>query len=829
MHTKSRRLIQARHIRTPGACTSVTTTSPVTLAEAPVQGARTQCASQAPQTHDPAATPVEAQRAPLRNRARELVKGITAIGVVAIYGAMLPAKAGAYATIGPEPEPGSPGLPDGRVYAQVSPQNKSGSEAGGLIDKLASPVMLAGNDGDSVLYSDDGPIGNSATGVQDWTVARHVGAIWENDGLLPPAPGVPQTFRTTYPRQFALSADLSKVLFIPPADGPPYVSGETAFGNHAPGEDAAELFVHAIGAETTTWLGAPAITNALPAPLETIQNSPFYNDSTGAMAGASADLSTVYFDFAGTLTPADSEPNASLGDISRTQVLTTSPEPAGDSGFYEWHEGTLTSAGVLPNGSLDPYGAVSAATPTNSASFTGASLDNQVSESGNAAFFVSPAPESGSGRPSELYVRETGPSGAQRTVLVSRDTLLPDEVEGLPAPAPTGPIGIQSSLRPGKHAPSYVYASRDGERAFFTSTDALTRDAPTDTSGKFYEFNLNTETLTYLPGITPPTEEAGSPSTAQIVASTADGSRFFFEKLVGREQDKEQLPVEVDMYADGVITPIVALSGVPVEGISVARTDTDGSVLVFQTTDPLPGFNDGGTNAYGGTSEPNSEIFRYEAASNSLSCLSCARPDIAPHSEPRIDSSYFSKNLFEEEGTAFSGLGVSADGSRVFFDTSEALVPWDKDGTRDVYEWENGKLYLISSGASGEESFFGDNSSNGSDVFFSTAQGLNPGDTDGAYDVYDARVPRPEDTVPAATACEGEVCRGGPPPMPQLLESPASATFSGLGNPAPRPALTPATAKKATRKTVKCKKGTTLKHRRCVKRKVKKSSRKGRS
>jgi hypothetical protein len=102
-----------------------------------------------------------------------------------------------------------------------------------------------------------------------------------------------------------------------------------------------------------------------------------------------------------------------------------------------------------------------------------------------------------------------------------------------------------------------------------------------------------------------------------------------------------------------------------------------------------------------------------------------------------------------------------------------------------VYEWENGTVYPISSGKSPENSYFLDSSENGDDVFFATAEGLVPGDTDGAYDVYDARVPHPGDNPPpAAVPCEGSVCQG-PSDVPAALTPPASATFSGLGNAAP--------------------------------------------
>jgi hypothetical protein len=129
-----------------------------------------------------------------------------------------------------------------------------------------------------------------------------------------------------------------------------------------------------------------------------------------------------------------------------------------------------------------------------------------------------------------------------------------------------------------------------------------------------------------------------------------------------------------------------------------------------------------------------------------------------------------------------SDRSISEDGSRVFFDTSTPLVPADTNGVRDAYAWEDGVIHLISTGVSSRESFFGDNSPSGNDVFFSTAEGLSPGDTDEGYDVYDARIPRPGDQpIPAVVPCEGEVCQG-PPSVPQLLSPPASEVFDGAGN-----------------------------------------------
>ena len=95
-------------------------------------------------------------------------------------------------------------------------------------------------------------------------------------------------------------------------------------------------------------------------------------------------------------------------------------------------------------------------------------LQNQVSEDGHAAFFISPDPGSESGRPSELYVRLTAADGTKLTELVSRDLLLP-ESGGQPAGAPTGIPHLVTQHE--------FFASPDGSHTFFESMDQLTPDA----------------------------------------------------------------------------------------------------------------------------------------------------------------------------------------------------------------------------------------------------------------------------------------------------------------------------------------------------------------
>ena len=57
-----------------------------------------------------------------------------------------------------------------------------------------------------------------------------------------------------------------------------------------------------------------------------------------------------------------------------------------------------------------------------------------------------------------------------------------------------------------------------------------------------------------------------------------------------------------------------------------------------------------------------------------------------------------------------------SDAGQVFFDTPNALLPSDSDGTSDVYEYENGQLSLISDGDDPQGAKYVDNTADGSNV-----------------------------------------------------------------------------------------------------------------
>ena len=81
---------------------------------------------------------------------------------------------------------------------------------------------------------------------------------------------------------------------------------------------------------------------------------------------------------------------------------------------------------------------------------------------------------------------------------------------------------------------------------------------------------------------------------------------------------------------------------------------------------------------------------------------------------------------------------VSTDGTRVFFETTEALPgTGDSDTANDVYERANGILRLVSGGTSNQPAFFGGATPDGSRVWFTTDEALLPADTDTADDLYE--------------------------------------------------------------------------------------------
>jgi DNA-binding beta-propeller fold protein YncE len=255
-----------------------------------------------------------------------------------------------------------------------------------------------------------------------------------------------------------------------------------------------------------------------------------------------------------------------------------------------------------------------------------------------------------------------------------------------------------------------------------------------------------------------------------------------------------------------------------------ARVSPDGTWLTFMSDRSLTGYDN--RDAHSG--KPDEEVYLYDSRTEKLACASCdptaARPDgieAGGRSDRLITtgmwqrSAWLAANIpgwtpYESEAARYHSRFLSNDG-RLFFNSSDALVPQDVNNQEDVYEWEpagvggcspsapgfepatGGCVALISSGTSSDESAFLDASENGSDVFFLTSEKLVSQDVDTAQDVYDAHVCGAEGVpcTPQAAAppecANADSCRSAPSPQPGVFGAPASATFSGPANAAPPP------------------------------------------
>jgi hypothetical protein len=680
----------------------------------------------------------------------------------------VPAVSKAYAVAEDPAVYSSSGLPNGRVYEQVSPANTDGNEAGFGTSPYDVGVLehygVAAPDGAAVLFEGTGGMGESPWGASQWFVASKESSGWSTRAIAPRAQQTLGEVGGLLGAKFDgvdPSEDLSHTLIEPGRETlAPLVS------DYCPEEPAAQLYL--AGSDpliAATWLEHPLIQS----PESPIINCNYYRG--GVAAGGNSDFSVVYFTYPGALLRQDASRASHAGSGEEVEAW----------GFYEYREGKLRAAGVLPDNELDSFGAVPAASGHGRSR-----VGNEVSENGERAFFVSPDPascEEAGGQndcavdPPELYVRE----GGEKTVLVSEDVLSGG------GPAPTGVVQmpnptVQVGARPDG---SYVFASADGSHAFFQSVDCLTEAALNGGACggglKTYDFDLETSVLSYLPGV-----------VGEIVATNRTGSVLAFVRPEGGGK-----PAELSLWSAGSVTPVTQLPAP--SSVPEARVANDGGVLVFSTASQLSSsFNSGGFE----------EIYRYDVASNALGCVSCAPAGVKPRGNAWFSDLYAGETF--EYNEPIVGMrddrGVSAEGSEIFFDSPDPLVAGDTNTDspelpleeearapqgRDVYEWDDGVVSLISSGKSARSSFLLDSSENGDDVFFTTDESLAAGDDqDGGYVVYDARVPEPGEKLAASGECGGSGCQGASRSQ-SLVTPPASASFSGLGNPAVEPASGP--------------------------------------
>ncbi len=254
-------------------------------------------------------------------------------------------------------------------------------------------------------------------------------------------------------------------------------------------------------------------------------------------------------------------------------------------------------------------------------------------------------------------------------------------------------------------------ASTDGSKAFFTKGDLYVYDV---TSGQATDLTPGVDVLGVV-GTSDDGEYVYYVDSAYNLKLWHDGGTTLIATL--SEEDDHHVAPFVEGGPNGDWQPEI--------DEHTAQVTPDGHSLVFMSNRSLTGYD----NEYMG--KRLDEVFDYETEPGELRCVSCDPAGKAP-----VPTEF---DTYREDG----GLGgfipisirsqtytpqvVSADGSRVFFDSGQPLVPQDSNGWLDVYEWERegsgtcrerqGCVYLLSGGADPEDSYLLGIGASGDDAF----------------------------------------------------------------------------------------------------------------
>jgi hypothetical protein len=377
----------------------------------------------------------------------------------------------------------------------------------------------------------------------------------------------------------------------------------------------------------------------------------------------------------------------------------------------------------------------------------------------------------------------------------------------------------------------FLGASQDGSKVFLTGS-----------GGKLYMDVIDREHGQEAVSETVPIAPAGQTNT--YLRSSDDGSHMYFNSTgvlaankngntpaEEAQQGKPNLYVYDTLSKETVFIAQTLLGSVPFRGETIPQAQVNGCPSAELKETVEPGCEGGRFFVFASTakltpddSSPAQQVFEYDAKSGRLARVSTGEDGYDENGNGGVFGASIAAPYFEGGISTQAELfetakrAVSDDGSTVVFSTSTPLSPravndqQSGQGPLDVYESHEGRVSLISTGHSSSSDYQPTITPSGRDIFFTSTENILPRKSDGLNGLWDARIDGgfPRELVPPG-GCNGDACQG-PPSVPNLLAAPASATFSGLGNPAapvPTPVVKP------------CRKGYIKKRAGCVKRKKK--------
>ena len=254
----------------------------------------------------------------------------------------------------------------------------------------------------------------------------------------------------------------------------------------------------------------------------------------------------------------------------------------------------------------------------------------------------------------------------------------------------TTPIAISrvAGADPGNDTGSILnWVTPDGRYVFFQSHARLTEDAPAffPVNDAVYRYDTETDELVYI-GLKEQLFSFG------FLGASKDGQTVYLTGSFGSAAE-----AKTTVWHNGV-TKVIANENLRSEQASMTL---NGRFFAWRSLD--------------------GRAILYDRDANEKVCASCTGDGGAG------SPAHFGVNGRNMGNTTVRA--VTEDGT-MFFDTKSALLTSDRNGSKDVYAYRNGHQTLISPGNADFDAFFVGASADGTDVYFQTDQGLVPKDAD---------------------------------------------------------------------------------------------------